>query len=79
MVMDDLSLALSMLPVSVCDDEFYRDKLQKAKNLIGKRDPDDVHLLALSLKLDCPIWSNDKDLGGLGIKIYTTLVLIKKS
>ncbi len=54
-------MALSSLPVSVCDAEFYKDRINKAKNLVGERDPDDIHLLALSLKLLCPVWSNDWD------------------
>lgn len=76
---DDLFLALSMLPISVCDTEFYGDKIKNAQSMIGERDPDDVHLLALSLKLCCPIWSNDRDFEELGVKVYTTPDLIKKS
>lgn len=76
--LDDLYLALSTLPISVCDVEFYKDTLKKAESLIGERDPDDIHLLGLSLKLSCPIWSNDKDFDDVGIKIYSTLALIRK-
>jgi len=76
--LDDLYLALSTLPVSVCDVEFYKDTLRKAESLIGDRDPDDIHLLALALKLSCPIWSNDRDFDDVGIKIYSTLALIRK-
>ena len=75
---DDLYFALSTLPVSVYDFDFYKGDLKKAKGIIGERDPDDVHLLALALKLVCPIWSNDKDFEGLGVKVYTTLDLIRK-
>lgn len=52
--LDYLYLALSTLPISVCDVEFYKDTLKKAERLIGDRDPDDVHLLALAMKLSCP-------------------------
>jgi len=76
--LDDLYLALSTLPVSVCDVEFYKDTLRKAESLIGDRDPDDIHLLGLALKLSCPIWSNDRDFDDVGIKIYSTLALIRK-
>ena len=76
--LDDLYLALSTLPISVCDVEFYRDILKKAESLIGERDSDDIHLLGLALKLSCPIWSNDRDFDDVGIKIYSTLALIKK-
>lgn len=75
---DDLYLTLSMLPLNVCDYNFYNDKVKQAKELIEKRDKDDIHLLALAIKLGCPIWSNDKDFGGLGIEIYSTLDLIKE-
>ena len=76
---EDLYAALSMLPLSVCDDEFYKNKINQAKKMLEKRDSDDVHLLALALKLDCPLWSNDKDFDGLGVRVYSTLDLIKGS
>ena len=75
--MEDLYLALSIIPIIVRNEEFYKDKIKEAKELIGKRDPDDIHLLALALKLNCPIWSNDKDFEGLGIIIYKTTDMIK--
>lgn len=74
---EDLYLALSMLPVIVCDVSFYSEKIKKAKQMIEGRDSDDVHLLALALKLNCPIWSNDKDFEKLEIEVYTTLDLLK--
>ncbi len=46
--------------------------------MIDKIDPDDIHLLALALKLNCPIWSNDKDFEGLGVEVYSTLDLIRR-
>lgn len=76
--LDDLYLALSTLPISVCDVEFSKNTLKKAEGLIGDRDPDDIQLLALALKLSCPIWSNDRDFDGMGVKIYSTLALIRK-
>lgn len=75
---DDLYLALSMLPLRIYKYDFYNDKVKQAKGLIEKRDKDDFHLLALALKLGCPIWSNDKDFDGLGIMVYSTLDLIKE-
>jgi len=76
--LDDLYLALSTLPISVCNVDFYKDTLKKAKSLIDERDPDDIHLLGLALKLSCPIWSNDRDFDGVGITVYSTLTLIRK-
>jgi predicted nucleic acid-binding protein len=74
---EDLYLSLSILPLLVCSEHFYKDKIKEAKRLIEKRDPDDVHLLALALKLKCSVWSNDKDFEGLEINVYKTLDLIK--
>lgn len=68
-----------MLPVTICNKEFYGGKIKQAEKLIGERDADDIHLLALSLKLGCPVWSNDKDFAGLGIRVYSTVELIKKT
>ena len=44
--LDDIYMALSSLPISVCDIEFYKDKVNKAKGMVEERDPDDVHLLS---------------------------------
>ena len=75
--LDDLYLALSLLPLTICDEEFYKSEMSKSKRLIEKRDPDDAHLLALALKLKCPIWSNDKDFEDTNVKVYSTLDLLK--
>ncbi len=75
---EDLYLALSLLPLSVHAEGFYKDKMKKARDLLSKRDPDDAHLLALAIKLDCPIWSNDKDFENLEVKVYTTLDIIRE-
>ena len=75
--LENLYMSLSLLPISVCDEEFYKNKINQAKRMIDKIDPDDIHLLALALKLNCPIWSNDKDFEGLGVKVYRTLDLVK--
>ena len=76
--LDDLYLALSTVPITVCDIDFYKDTLKKAESLIGDRDPDDIHLLGLALRLSCPIWSNDNDFDDVGVKIYSTVALIRK-
>lgn len=74
---DDLYLALSLLPLTVCDEGFYKETATKARKLIGKRDPADVHILALALKLECPLWSNDTDFESSGIMVYNTLYLLR--
>ncbi|GBE00870.1 putative nucleotide-binding protein, containing PIN domain [bacterium BMS3Abin08] len=75
--LDDLYLALSLLPLTVCDEDFYKKMIPKARKLIAKRDPKDIHILALSLKLECSLWSNDKDFENLGKEVYQTLDLLK--
>jgi predicted nucleic acid-binding protein len=45
--------------------------MSKAKKICP--DPDDKDYFALALKLECPIWSNDKELKKQdSIKVYTT-------
>ena len=66
------------MPLRVWDRKFYKEKCREAELLIGKRDPKDVDVLALTLKLDVPIWTNDNDFKGLPIKRYTTAQLLKK-
>ena len=76
--LENLYMSLSLLPISVCDEDLYKNKINQAKRMIDKIDPDDVHLLALALKLNCPIWSNDKDFEGSGVKVYSTLEMIRR-
>ena len=67
-----------MLPLTVYPERFYRDRLAEASRLIARRDPDDVHLLGLALKLGVPVWSNDRDLQGLPVEALTTAQLLKR-
>jgi predicted nucleic acid-binding protein len=55
----------------------YESCLGEAERRIGGRDPDDVHLLALSLATKTPIGSNDNDFKGCGVEWYTTAKLLK--
>jgi len=52
-VLDDLLIFVKVFSLSE-----YRDFLSDAKTI--SPDPDDIDLFALALKLDCPIWSNEK-------------------
>lgn len=56
----------------------FKRFIPTAARLIGRRDPDDVHLLALALALDVPLWTNDRDFEGTGVECYTTARLLKK-
>lgn len=44
---------------------------------MDKRDPDDIHLLALSLTLGLPLWSNDRDFEDAGVECLSTARLLK--
>jgi len=70
-ILEILKEVIAIIPM-----EEFEDKLIEAKEI--SPDPDDVHYLALALKLCCPIWSNDKKLKEQSIiKVYTTEELSK--
>ncbi len=50
-----------LLPVTAIRPQQYASHLERATELIGQRDPKDVHVLALALELNVPIWSEDRD------------------
>jgi len=51
---------LEGLPLTVYAKDFYKDKLKEAKKIIAHIDKKDVEILALALKLDSFLWSQDK-------------------
>ena len=59
---EDLLLeVLALLPLKVYSHRYYAGEMAKAWQLLANRDKDDVALAALALKLQVPIWSNDRD------------------
>ncbi len=50
----------------------YEDQREDAKKRIAERDPDDWPTVALALKLDLPVWWQDKDLTVAGLEVFTT-------
>jgi predicted nucleic acid-binding protein len=44
----------------------------EARARLGGRDPDHWHILAASLALECPIWTEDTDLFGCGVATWTS-------
>ena len=74
---DELHEAADNLPVRRYYARSYRSHLAQARHHLGHRDPDDVALAALALKLDVPVWSNDNDLRELPLPVYTTAVLLR--
>jgi predicted nucleic acid-binding protein len=72
-----LLLACATLPVTVVERSDYEGKLSTARRRIGKRDPDDVDVLALALQLNVAVWSNDKDFEDTGVEWHTTAHLLR--
>jgi predicted nucleic acid-binding protein len=74
---ETLMLAVASLPVSIVKSEVYATSVRQARKRIGKRDPDDVELLALALHFKIPLWSNDRDFEGCGVEQRTTAELLR--
>lgn len=60
-VEERILFALSLLPLKVYSEIQYNGKIKEAKELIEYRDREDVPILALTLTLNVPLWSMDKD------------------
>lgn len=70
-VLDDLLIFVKVSPPSE-----YKEFLRDAKDV--SPDPDDVDLFALALKLNCSIWSGDKELKRqTRVKVLSTKELIE--
>jgi hypothetical protein len=48
-----------------------------ASKRLAESDEDDVEMLALSLKLKVPVWSNDWHFRHSGVGVYSTAKLLK--
>ena len=73
-----LMLAVASLPVSIVARDVYAGSIARARRRIGKRDPDDVELLALALHFKIPLWTNNNDFRECGVELFTTAKLLKK-
>lgn len=72
-----LRLELDLLPLTIYEKDSYQGQITEATKRIGDRDPKDVDVLALTLTLGCPLWSNDHDFEGTGVVLFTTASLLK--
>ena len=72
-----LESQLRLLAVREAHPDEYARKRAAATRAIGRRDPDDVELLALALAFDIPVWSNDTDFEHTGVEWYTTARLLR--
>ncbi|MBI2107958.1 hypothetical protein HYU10_01370 [Candidatus Woesearchaeota archaeon] len=69
----DIAIFVEFIPV-----EEYRQLLPRALSLMPTN-PNDIDFLALALKLNLPIWSNDPGLKKQSkVKVYTTPELLKE-
>lgn len=75
---ETLMLMVASLPVSIVAREVYAGSMAPARKRIGKRDPDDVGLLALALHFKVPVWTNDNDFEGCGVEMITTAELLRQ-
>lgn len=71
-----LEMSLRLLPLVIYDQRAYKGKLRDAQRRIAKRDPKDVDLLALALRLRAPIWSKADDFSVARVPWFTTAVLL---
>ena len=75
---DLLLLAIASLPVIVVPPADYAASMAEARRRIGRRDPDDVPILALAIEFGIPVWSNDKDFAESGVPWFTTEQLLRR-
>ena len=78
LALDVVLMAVAALPVTLVDQAAYTASLPEAKRGIGRRDPDDVEILALALHTGLPVWSNDDDFMDAGVEWFTTAELPMK-
>lgn len=76
--LDIVLLAVASLPLTLMERGTYEKSLPEAKRRIGRRDPDDIDVLALALHTGLPVWSNDNDFEDAGVEWYTTAALLAK-
>ena len=76
--LDVALLTVASLPVRVVEREAYAKTIPEAKRRIGRRDPDDIEILALALHTGAPVWSNDNHFEDAGVEWFATAALPAK-
>ena len=76
LAVDLVLLAAAALPVTIIPRVEYRSSIPEARRRIGRRDPDDVELLALAMQRKIPVWSNENDFEIADVPWYTTARLL---
>ena len=72
-----VSLQWRLLPVSLHAEDEYAEQLIVARRDLAGRDADDAHALALARTLRLPLWTNDRDLDGRDVPVFTTARLLR--
>ena len=68
-----------LLPIIACQPIVYERRIAEAVRLIGRRDPKDVPILALTLELGYSIWTEDHDFDNLpGVIVRKTAGLLAR-
>lgn len=75
---DLVLLTVATLPVTIVDSSVYARSVSEVRRRIGRRDPDDIDILALALHFGLPIWSNDNDFETAGVEWYPTADLLAR-
>jgi len=66
---------LAFMLVHIVPRELYEDKLREAYTIAREFDPKDTPFIALTLKLNVPIWTEDKDIIRYGIQTRRYIAL----
>lgn len=61
--------------VQVVEDELLEQARDEAQARI--KDPDDWPTLALSLQLECAVWTEDQDFFGTGVATWTCTTVLR--
>jgi len=58
--------------IEIVDESLYEERKSSAQERVLSRDIEDWPIVATSLLLDCPVWTEDQDFFGSGIATWTT-------
>jgi len=75
----DYALSFLLESIIVVPSLLYEDKIREAYEVMKDIDEKDTPFLALALKLQCPIWSNDDDFEKQNlVEVYKTSYMLRK-
>ena len=75
----DYALSFLLESVNAVPSLLYEDKIREAYEVMRDIDEKDTPFLALALKLQCPIWSNDGDFEEQNlVEVYKTSYILRK-